>query len=307
VAKEQRGYLGCHGRGYTTPPATTGTTEHVQLRGTNPYGNAQQRCYADGHQRPGTADDHDGTGESFVTVGQTANFSVIATGSSPLAYVWQKNGATIAGAARRATRHRQQSCPTTDPPSGVASFSNSAGSRHVEPATLTVSNTPPPAVNILANPGFETGTSPWSFYMTVQGRLRPSLRGSRCSRAAASALHARHERAVYQNNLVLCAHTITSFFNAYSTTGRDFAVSLLQQVTPRELRIEQRGVNIGTTWQFFSRQFRTSGFGARSTMPVSVFCWRLRRGGRELLPRRGCDSEGRPGGPAFYCKPIRRT
>src|SRR2546426_5689650 len=33
-----------------------------------------------------------------VTAGQTATFTVVATGTAPLAYQWQKNGANIAGA-----------------------------------------------------------------------------------------------------------------------------------------------------------------------------------------------------------------
>src|ERR1700758_3175238 len=33
-----------------------------------------------------------------VNVGQTATFTVIATGAMPLTFQWQKNGATIAGA-----------------------------------------------------------------------------------------------------------------------------------------------------------------------------------------------------------------
>src|ERR1700675_238136 len=33
-----------------------------------------------------------------VTVGQTATFSVIAAGTAPLSYQWQRNGANIAGA-----------------------------------------------------------------------------------------------------------------------------------------------------------------------------------------------------------------
>src|SRR5207245_4038912 len=37
-------------------------------------------------------------GNQTVTAGQTATFTVVASGSAPLAYQWQKNGANIAGA-----------------------------------------------------------------------------------------------------------------------------------------------------------------------------------------------------------------
>jgi hypothetical protein len=37
--------------------------------------------------------------DTSVTLGQPAMYSVTATGSSPLTYQWQMNGAAIAGAA----------------------------------------------------------------------------------------------------------------------------------------------------------------------------------------------------------------
>jgi len=46
----------------------------------------------------GGADDHHAAGEPDRHRGQTASFSVAATGTAPLSYQWQKNGANIAGA-----------------------------------------------------------------------------------------------------------------------------------------------------------------------------------------------------------------
>jgi len=37
-----------------------------------------------------------------VTAGQTAGFTVVATGAAPLSYQWQKNGVNIAGLRRPA-------------------------------------------------------------------------------------------------------------------------------------------------------------------------------------------------------------
>src|SRR4029077_15341328 len=37
-------------------------------------------------------------GNQTVTAGQTATFTVVATGTAPLSYQWQKNGANITGA-----------------------------------------------------------------------------------------------------------------------------------------------------------------------------------------------------------------
>jgi len=72
-----------------------------------------------------------------VGVGQSASFVVIATGSAPLSYQWQKNGANIAGAT--STSYTTPAATTGD---NAAKFSvvvsNSAGSVESNVATLTV-------------------------------------------------------------------------------------------------------------------------------------------------------------------------
>jgi hypothetical protein len=72
-----------------------------------------------------------------VTAGQTASFSVSATGTAPLSYQWKKNGANIAGA----TSSTYNTPVTTIADSGAqfaVVVSNSAGSATSNPATLTV-------------------------------------------------------------------------------------------------------------------------------------------------------------------------
>jgi len=72
-----------------------------------------------------------------VGVGQSASFVVIATGSAPLSYQWQKNGVSIAGAT--STSYSTPAATTGD---NAAKFSvvvsNSAGSVASNVATLTV-------------------------------------------------------------------------------------------------------------------------------------------------------------------------
>jgi hypothetical protein len=72
-----------------------------------------------------------------VTVGQTATFSVTASGTPPLTYQWQKNGADISGASAAS-----YTTPTTAPADSGAKFdavvSNYAGSLTSTMATLTV-------------------------------------------------------------------------------------------------------------------------------------------------------------------------
>jgi hypothetical protein len=73
-----------------------------------------------------------------VTVGQTAMFSVTATGSAPLSYQWKKNGTAIAGAAGAT-----YTTPATVIGDNASTFlvvvSNSVGSLTSSSATLTVS------------------------------------------------------------------------------------------------------------------------------------------------------------------------
>ena len=81
-----------------------------------------------------------------VTEGQTATFSVVATGNALLNYQWKKNGIDIPGATSSA-----YTIPATSIGDSGAVYSvvvtNSAGSVTSEGATLTV-NAAPPAISI---------------------------------------------------------------------------------------------------------------------------------------------------------------
>jgi len=74
-----------------------------------------------------------------VTAGQTATFSVAATGTAPLTYQWSKNGANITGATSSS-----YTTPTTTSADDGSTFqvvvSNSAGSTPSSTVTLTVTS-----------------------------------------------------------------------------------------------------------------------------------------------------------------------
>jgi hypothetical protein len=92
-----------------------------------------------------------------VTVGQTATFSAIATGTAPLNYQWQKNSVNITGAT--ASSYTTPAMATTD---NGAMFdvvvSNTAGSQTSAMATLTVNAATPVAPTITTQPANQTVT-----------------------------------------------------------------------------------------------------------------------------------------------------
>src|SRR5205823_7558076 len=72
-----------------------------------------------------------------VTAGQTATFTVVATGTAPLSYQWMKSGTAISGA----TAPTYTTPATTSADSGsqfTVVVSNTAGSVTSNAATLTV-------------------------------------------------------------------------------------------------------------------------------------------------------------------------
>src|SRR6266487_3250702 len=92
-----------------------------------------------------------------VTAGQTASFSVVAAGTAPLSYQWQKNGANIAGATSSS-----YTTPVTATSDSGSTFdvvvSNTAGTVTSSAATLTV-NAAPVAPTITTPPTNQTVTA----------------------------------------------------------------------------------------------------------------------------------------------------
>jgi len=92
-----------------------------------------------------------------VTAGQTASFSVAATGTAPLSYQWQKNGVNITGAT--AASYTTPATTTSDSASTFrALVSNTAGSVTSSAATLTV-NAAAVAPSITSQPSNQTVTA----------------------------------------------------------------------------------------------------------------------------------------------------
>ena len=76
-----------------------------------------------------------------INAGQTATFSVIATGTAPLNYQWQKNGTAILGATS-STYTTPVTAASGDGTLFTVVVSNVVGSLISSPATLSVNSTP---------------------------------------------------------------------------------------------------------------------------------------------------------------------
>ena len=100
-----------------------------------------------------------------VTAGQTATFTVVAAGTAPLSYQWQKNGVNITGA----TSASYTTPATTTSDSGAtfrAVVTNTAGTATSNAATLTV-NAAPVAPTITTQPANQTVTAGQTATFTV--------------------------------------------------------------------------------------------------------------------------------------------
>jgi len=93
-----------------------------------------------------------------VTAGQTAMFSVSATGTAPMGYQWRKNGTNITGAT--SSSYSTPATTTTDSGSSFSVvISNSAGSVSSNNATLRVNQAAAVAPSITTQPGNQTVTA----------------------------------------------------------------------------------------------------------------------------------------------------
>ena len=97
-----------------------------------------------------------------VTVGQTATFSVVASGTAPLSYLWKKNGSTATGSPTSASYTTPATALSDSGSTFTVTVTNTAGSVTSNPATLTVNPVSTADVTITIDP---TTTKPISPYI----------------------------------------------------------------------------------------------------------------------------------------------
>ncbi len=195
--------------------------------------------------------------DQTVPAGQTATFSVTATGTSPITYRWQKNNVNIVGATGAT-----YTTPAVSAADNGSTFrvivTNPGGSVTSNSAALTLGSQ-----SILLNSGFESGTSPWVFYTNAQGSFAQSSPGSGSTYAGRVLLSTAGSNVqLYQNDLRLEANTqYTLSFKAYSNTGHDVVVFIQKHSSPyTSYGLDNTVFNLQTSWSTYSIQFTTAGF-----------------------------------------------
>src|SRR2546421_62388 len=174
-----------------------------------------------------------------VTVGQTATFTVVATGTAPLSYQWRKSGTAISGA----TAPTYTTPATTSADSGsqfTVVVSNTAGSVTSNAATLTV-NASATAPSITTQPASQTltvgqtatftvvatGTAPLSYQWQKNGTAITGATSATCTTPATTSADNGAQFVVVVSNVAgnVTSNAATLTVNAAGTMpqfGHDF-------------------------------------------------------------------------------------
>jgi len=161
--------------GYTTPATTLGdngaTFRVIVSNGVNPPATSNSATLTVNPVPPVAPSITTQPTDQTVTAGQTATFTVVASGTAPLSYQWQENNANISGAPNSAS----YTTPATTLADSGATF-RVIVSNGVNPpatsnsATLTVNPAPPPpTVSVLTyhNDNGRTGLNPSETILTT--------------------------------------------------------------------------------------------------------------------------------------------
>ncbi|MGA9115412.1 MAG: carbohydrate binding domain-containing protein, partial [Bacteroidota bacterium] len=195
-----------------------------------------------------------------VQAGQPASFTVASAGTPPLSHQWYLGADSIPGAVTATCAI--QSVSPADTGFYRCRVRNVCGSAFSNPAHLGIA-TPPSCENRMRNPGFESGTTDWSFYTNGTAAFTsagPGYEGSQAGRVGISAPGTNVQ--LYQYNIPLTAgRTYRLRFAGTCNTGHDLAVSLQKHVSPyTNYGLNNVVFNLTDAWQVFQTQFTASGF-----------------------------------------------
>src|SRR5947208_673185 len=203
-----------------------------------------------------------------VTVGQTATFAVVASGTTPLTYQWRKNGTAISGA----TSSSYTTAATTSSDNGAqftVVVSNVAGNVTSNAATLTVNSSPQP-LHITTNslPGGQLLT-PYSANLQATGGSLPynwSVIGGQLPNGLGLSP---------ANGTITgtptSARTLTFTIQVKDSSGDTASASLSISITAATLAISTTGLPGGTVTVPYSAQLNATG-------GIAPYTWALATG-----------------------------
>ena len=112
-------------------------------------------------------------------------------------------------------------------------------------------------VNLIKNPGFESGTANWTFYTNGTGNFKLVSPGYEGNYAANLTLTSNGTNIqLYQRNLILEPKGIYRLsFVAYSTTGHDLLIKIFQNSFPYTDYGLNQTFDMGTNWQALTTEF----------------------------------------------------
>jgi immunoglobulin I-set domain protein len=187
-----------------------------------------------------------------VTVGQTAMFSVMATGAAPLTYQWQNNGANISGATAAS-----YTTPATVSGDNGATFrvvvTNSGGSTTSNAATLTVTAVSV-APSITTQPANQTVSAgePATFSVVAAGTAPLSYQWQKNSANISGATAASYTTpaAVSGDNGATFRVVVTNSVTSITSTSATLTVTAAAVVPSITTQPVNQTVNVGQTATF---------------------------------------------------------
>lgn len=192
---------------------------------------------------PGTIDNSKGTLNNVWEVITTPGMNITARGTFARINMYAKNAGTVYPGLIKVV--------LSDPDGKSIPFILKNG-------TIIISS---PAVNLIRNPGFESGTSPWLFYTNGKGTFSITSPGFQGSAARLTLNSSGTNIQLYQTGITLEQNKRYRLrFSAYSTTGHDLNVRLIKHGSPYTFYGLNYKVYLSTGWQTYITEFTTSGF-----------------------------------------------
>jgi hypothetical protein len=216
----------------------------------------------------GTSSESDGTSIQVFVNSSPAGSTTVTGG------VWTKSGLMAAVAGKGSTEPGSNDKGDRDgkaegvPVGLVAGDTVKATATAASKITSAYSNSvvvqaPGGSVNVVSNPGFESGKQPWVFFTDGSGAytlVSPGASGSNAARLAITTPGTNTQ--FYQAGITLEAATLYRLtFKALSSTGHNLSVFVQRHDAP----YTNYGLNgvvfdLTTTWQTFTVQFTTTNF-----------------------------------------------